>query len=479
MPKRTNEKKVLVEVPEYLAEIVKRMVAVDELGTRQADGTEPLEWSKFSEAAEAAARDSELVLKRRALQQLDERAKVISIEGKKYRRVGRYEGTYYTKAGPVTLMRTLYRDASVRNDRTVDAIRLKLGCVEDGWLPEAADAIGFMLQAMPAAEAEKLAKKLGRVPYSKSSFKRVGLAVGALYEAQREDIDDALIAEAVIPDKVRSLTILLDRVSLPMEEPRKRQRGRPKKGEAKRPITRAFRMAWVGSITLNDADGTTMSAIRYGQMPTKNPSQLLKSMKGDVVALLGKRPTLKVAVLCDGGAEVVEFLDEHFTEETLKVPVTRLNDFWHVIEKLGKAAKVIFGSDAPLRVDQWKMRLLNSSHARGQILEELRQSGHEWTAVSDADQAHPVHEAMTYLTNQADRMRYAEARAAGLPIGSGNVEATCKSLVALRMKRPGSRWKTDSGQAVLSLRALALSDRWDRAMHFTLTPLHHEIRAAA
>jgi hypothetical protein len=61
-------------------------------------------------------------------------------------------------------------------------------------LPETADAMACLLQSVPGAEAEKLARKLGRVTYSASSFKRVGSAVGHLYEAQRNDIEDALIA---------------------------------------------------------------------------------------------------------------------------------------------------------------------------------------------------------------------------------------------------------------------------------------------
>ena len=58
-------------------------------------------------------------------------------------------------------------------------------------------------------------------------------------------------------------------------------------------------------------------------------------------------------------------------------------------------------------------------------------------------------------------MGYAQAKDRGLPIGSGVVEATCKTLVTERLKPSGMRWSERGGQAILTLRALLQSNRFD------------------
>ena len=60
-------------------------------------------------------------------------------------------------------------------------------------------------------------------------------------------------------------------------------------------------------------------------------------------------------------------------------------------------------------------------------------------------------------------MRYAQYRRAHLPIGSGVVEAACKTLVTPRLKRSGMRWGMAGGQALLTFRSVIQSDRWKRA----------------
>ena len=59
-------------------------------------------------------------------------------------------------------------------------------------------------------------------------------------------------------------------------------------------------------------------------------------------------------------------------------------------------------------------------------------------------------------------MRYATWSRAHLPIGSGVTEAACKTLVTQRMKHSGMRWRHAGGQAILTLRSWAQSERFDR-----------------
>jgi hypothetical protein len=46
------------------------------------------------------------------------------------------------------------------------------------------------------------------------------------------------------------------------------------------------------------------------------------------------------------------------------------------------------------------------------------------------------------------------------------------------MKRCGARWKEETGQHIIQMRALALSDRWKPAIFLTLRPLRKAVRAA-
>lgn len=473
----TGMAKVTIEVSEELAALIlaaeakleEQAKAAKEFAALDIDGTQ----AAIREAANSVGKD----MQRRWLQSLDTEEATVVIDGKRCAKVGRYETTFRTLEGPVKITRSLYRERGVRNGRTMDVVSARVGAVADGWLPEAAKAMAFLHQQAPSREAEALAKQLHRLPYSRSSFERLGHAVGTLHSVVRDTVEDALMLKLKVPRKAMVVSISLDRVALPMEEPLPRPVGRPKKGAAKRPVARVFRMAYCATITLHELGGEALFTIRYGRMPKADVHALCDSLAADVKLLLKKCPRLAVTVLTDGAPEMSQLLDGVINETTLGKPVHKTLDFWHLTEKLGRAAVVMRGeAKASALIESWKLSLLNTSDAWQRILRQLRASGLEHVRVADA---RPVHDAITYLENHAERLDYAEARRQGLPIGSGHVEATCKSLVGLRMKRPGARWKEDTGQHVLDLRALALSNRWNHALTLTLEPLRRPVSLAA
>ena len=66
-----------------------------------------------------------------------------------------------------------------------------------------------------------------------------------------------------------------------------------------------------------------------------------------------------------------------------------------------------------------------------------------------------------YFETNRERMRYDEFRAEGLCVGSGVVEAGCKTVVGARCKRSGMHWTVDGANAILALRCSVLSGRYE------------------
>ena len=90
---------------------------------------------------------------------------------------------------------------------------------------------------------------------------------------------------------------------------------------------------------------------------------------------------------------------------------------------------------------------------------------------------------LAFFRKHRHRMRHHALKEEGIAIGSGVVEAACKTLVTQRLKRSGMRWKIVRGQAVLSFHPLIKSGRFDRTWATLIgvapTPVNDNINAAA
>jgi len=473
------KKKIVIELdPECkaLADAIRSVVAAVNESKRKTRGGCSVDYAAVESTVSAATAELERAGHEAILSSMVPQSDRIEVQGKVYSRCAVKRGVYRTLSGEVSFDRPLFREVGVRNGEVLDPIALRTGSIGEGWLPSAARAMSHLLQHGTSRDAEMTARELGRLPYSRSSFERVPHLLAELLVPHQAEIEEELIKEMTLPEGVASVSAAIDRVSVPMEEPRARPVGRPRKNAPKKPIERNFRMAYCGAVTLHDAKGEAIHTIRYGRMPKGDALGLAEALASDVIAILKAAPDLPVSRLADGSQEMWDLLESELDEASLGKKPQSIIDFWHLVEKLAAAARVIHKDAADRVMKRWRDRLRKNAGAAKTILRELRRSGMEQVRVADS---RPVHEAITYIQNHQGRMNYAAALEAGLPIGSGNVEATCKSLVEMRMKRAGSRWKEETGHHVMQLRAFALSDRWEAAMGKLFERLRTPVRRAA
>ncbi len=162
----------------------------------------------------------------------------------------------------------------------------------------------------------------------------------------------------------------------------------------------------------------------------------------------------------DGGGGLEDWVRENFG----RVEAVIL-DFCHAAEYLGALARALHPGDEAARdgwLSAWCGRLRREGGAAvHEALGELEVRGGEALGARA--------EAVRYFGNQAHRMDYPSYLAKGWSIGSGPVEAACKTVIGQRMKGSGMRWGESGADALCHLRALFRSgDRqWDALWHPT------------
>lgn len=506
----------------YLAPVVARMNELlehaDALIESARGSGESVDYGAFEEEVAARTAQVEAAIHEAALSSLDLNAPFVRVWGKTYRRVHRAPRTYGTLAGPVTVHRTLYREVGLRTGPSLDVVAQRAGVVDRRWLPRTARAMAHLLGQGTSREAKATSVELLRLPYSRCSFERVAHAVGEEYVRRRRQVEPRLIEALEIPPEARAISVAIDRVAVPMEEPAppRREAGPPseeelalirdfcdstpldghtrallQEAELQAPshpppkVERNYRMAYCATVSLHDEAGRALHTIRYGRMPPtpgsieaathREVTRLMERLRDDVKALRAARPELPVVLLADGAPELWKLFDRHLAERHLGVAPVQLVDAWHALEYVASAARLAESRRRapPGTFRQWRESLLDKERGVDLVVNELRALNLE--TVRDEAGKRPVGDAIRYLERRAPRMNYADAKAQGFPIGSGTVEATCKTLVSTRMKRAGSRWKPKTGNEILQLRALQVSDRWGEAMRLTLKPLRKSV----
>ena len=162
-----------------------------------------------------------------------------------------------------------------------------------------------------------------------------------------------------------------------------------------------------------------------------------------------RRPTADtpVAALGDGAHWIWEGFARHLPQRV------EILDFYHVCEHLTRVATARFGAETAAG-KQWVQRMKEELLTWGPCA--LLQSLAGWVPATEAA-AEVQRQEAGYFGNNRERMQYPRYLEQGFPIGSGAVEGACKHLVGARFKQAGMRWKPETGEPLLHLRAAVLT----------------------
>ena len=394
--------------------------------------------------------EREVLAEELARQDLD--VPTVMIGGAEHRRVVRCEQTYTSAAGPVRVERTLYRTHT--GERTLCPMELRTGIVEGQWTPLAARQACWVVTHLTPQEGEDLFGELGGMTPSKSSLDRLPKKISRNWEADRERLEAVLRRREKVPAGATTVAVSLDGVMLGMKDGDREAKRAKTRAEGRRPSGPAgFREVGCGTVSLLDAEGNRLHTIRLGRMPEKNKATLLDELKAEVNALLQQRPDLRLVKLADAARPNWDFLHKQLP------PGVELIDFFHSAGHLKDALDLAYGENSPQSTAQFeKLRHVLRHDKRG-VAKVIRSLDH---LVHQHPRRTKLRTELKFFRRNRRRMNYAAMAAQGLPIGSGVVEAACKTLVTARLKRSGMRWREDGGQAILTLRSLAQSGRWQR-----------------
>ena len=159
----------------------------------------------------------------------------------------------------------------------------------------------------------------------------------------------------------------------------------------------------------------------------------------------------KTVYLGDGAAWVWEVARINFPQAIC------ILDFYHASEHLSLLAEALYSADPP-RV-QSQAKIWRAMLREDRLQEVLAQAGKDLPDLPGPRSA--AEKQIAYLETNSSRMTYATFRSQGLFIGSGVVEAGCKTVVGKRLKNSGMFWSVKGAQNVLDLRTALLSNRFD------------------
>lgn len=424
--------------------LMKRLVralrkAVGELGAKAFTDCESQALALSNEAVRMLLEEE---LQRRA----DDEPEEVEVAGDLHRRHERGEVSYHSLCGTLRVQRCTYRRVGRRNAPTVVPLELEAGLIERA-TPALAYAVAQGYAKAPSREVEQDLRAAHRCPPSRSTIDRMGKALGMRFKEALPQMEPEARDEERLPEGAHALSLGLDRTTVPMEEDAGKDRVRVH-----------YRMAYVGTVSITDSNGEALMVRRYAAAAHEGPQSLVSRMMADVRKAREENPRLPVAVIQDGAPELWNLIRPALKNEALVARWREAIDRYHLKERLARILEIIEPDPTrrASRLGKWSRSLDINDRAIYRIIRTIEFHAYRNPKRRDEFAPHLPYWGYSQL------MHYASLRRLGFPVGSGVTEGACKSLISMRAKRSGQRWRPDGIDAALALRAALHSDRLTR-----------------
>ena len=291
-------------------------------------------------------------------------------------------------------------------------------------------------------KAEQHLEETGGIPVSGRQIQRVVQRVGMAAQAWQER--GAQPGGSAVP----IMYVSADGTGVPMRKEELAGRaGKQPDGSAK------TRMAYLGCVFTQHKTDEKGRPVRDYESTTYVSSfapiqEFGPCLRQDAIRR-GLALALQVVLLIDGAEGLAHMGRLCFAG------ATQIVDFYHALEHVGKVLVALLGGkehpDYKTRLGRWARRLLNDKVE--QLIAQTRQE------CAGKAQAQAVEKELAYFVSNVARMQYGTFRRKGFFIGSGVIEAGCKTVIGSRCKQSGMFWGEPGAENVLALRCIHSSRR--------------------